>query len=246
MTMNEMIPPTLPTYAAKSDFVKTGESFLRSSISLCGLRADQRVLDLGCGVGRFAAAVTQFLDEHGSYDGLDVARESIDWCTRAISSRYANFRFHLIDAYNGKYNPSGTGEGAEVVFPFGDDAFDLVFANSLFTHLLQADVENYAREITRVMKPGGRTLLTFFILDDEAEALVRAGEARWSLRYRRGAAHVEKRNRPESVVAYEKHFVHTLFESCGLDVKILPGAWSGRADHHAAFGRKDIVIGRKQ
>jgi SAM-dependent methyltransferase len=244
--MNEMIPPTLPSYAAKSDFVKTGESFLRSSISLCGLRANERVLDLGCGVGRFAAALTQFLGENGSYDGLDVARESIEWCDRAVSSRNANFRFHLIDAYNGKYNPSGTGEAAEVVFPFADDAFDFVFANSLFTHLLQGDVENYAQEIARVMKSGGRMLLTFLILDGEAKARVRAGEATWSLRYRRGAAHVEKRNRPESVVAYGTHFVHSLFESCGLDVTVLHGAWSGRADHHGEFGKKDIVIGRKQ
>jgi hypothetical protein len=88
VTVNEMIPPTLPSYAAKSDFVKTGESFLRSSRRLCGLRPDDRVLDVGCGVGRFAAPLTQFLRENGSYDGLDVVPESIEWCVETISTRY--------------------------------------------------------------------------------------------------------------------------------------------------------------
>src|SRR5918994_7752231 len=161
MTVNEMIPPTLPNYAAKSDFVQTGESFLRSSRTLCGLRPRERVLDLGCGVGRFAVALTQYLDSHGAYDGVDVDRQSVEWCSNAISSRHSNFRFHLLDAYNGRYNPGSARDAAEVVFPFPDEAFDFVFANSLFTHLLQRDAENYAQEIARVMSPGGRLLLTF-------------------------------------------------------------------------------------
>jgi SAM-dependent methyltransferase len=232
MPVNEMIPSTLPTYAKQADFIKTGKSFLRSSISLGDLQPDEHVLDLGCGVGRFAVALTEFIRANGSYDGVDVARESIQWCVDAITPRYPNFQFHLLDAYNGRYNASGTGMAAEVVFPFEDGTFDFVFANSLFTHLLEDDVKNYAHEIARVTKPGGRMLVTIFLLDDEATALVRAGRGKWAVPHRVGVAHVEKKNRPESVVAYDEPFVRSLFESCGFELRILHGAWSGRGDHN--------------
>src|SRR4051794_26342926 len=56
-----------------------------------GLRRDEDVLDVGCGIGRTAIPLTEYLSEHGSYRGFDISRESIEWCSREITSRFPNF-----------------------------------------------------------------------------------------------------------------------------------------------------------
>jgi ubiquinone/menaquinone biosynthesis C-methylase UbiE len=54
-SVNELIPPreVLPPYAQESDFRSVGARF-RSVAVDHGLKPQGRVLDLGCGVGRFA------------------------------------------------------------------------------------------------------------------------------------------------------------------------------------------------
>ena len=44
----------------------------------------------------------------------------------------------------------------------------MAVAHSLFPYLLAEEFEHYAAEIARVLKPGGRLLATFFLLDEEA------------------------------------------------------------------------------
>ncbi len=258
--VQEMIPPRerLPGYARMGSFLQRGERFLHASISLCGLGPDERVLDVGCGFGRFAVPLTQYLDARGSYDGFDVDRDAIEWCRGAITSRYPRFRFHHADAYNGQYNREGTCPAADYAFPLADGVIDLVFANSLFTHLLQRDTEAYVREIARVLRPGGRAFITFFLLDDEASTLVVAGQAvrpfaddqppYWFPR-RLGPLRVENPERLEEAVAYDESFVRELFENAGLALTIHHGSWSGRPDHHGelsgryGLGRSfDIVV----
>ena len=51
-------------------------------------------------------------------------------------------------------------------FPCADNSFDLVFLTSVFTHMFAGDVENYLSEISRVLKPGGKCLITWFLLDE--------------------------------------------------------------------------------
>jgi SAM-dependent methyltransferase len=256
----EMIPPRerLPGYARTGGFLERGERFLQASISLCNLRPDEWVLDVGCGFGRFAVPLTQYLDARGSYDGVDVDRDAVEWCAGAITSRYPRFRFHHADAYNGQYNREGIRSAADYEFPLGDGVVDLVFANSLFTHLLQRDTEAYVREIARVLRPGGRSFLTFFLLDDEASALVAAGKAvrpfagerpPYSFRRQIGPLRVENPDRPEEAVAYDEPYVRELFESAGLTVAIHHGSWSGRPEQHGelsgrfGLGRSfDIVV----
>ena len=45
-------------------------------------RPGERVLDVGCGIGRMARPLAGYLTGDGSYDGFDVNREGIRWCTR--------------------------------------------------------------------------------------------------------------------------------------------------------------------
>jgi ubiquinone/menaquinone biosynthesis C-methylase UbiE len=55
-----------------------------SAISkMCGRlpmqKPDDRVLDVGCGIGRVALHFARFLGEHGRYDGFDAVRVGVDW-----------------------------------------------------------------------------------------------------------------------------------------------------------------------
>jgi len=49
-----------------------------------------------------------------------------------------------------------------------------VILSSAFTHTLSDEVSNYLSEIERVMKPGGRAMITFFLLNRQSLMLIEA------------------------------------------------------------------------
>ncbi len=145
---------------------KTGQEFLRYFIDLGGLKPDDAVLDVGCGRGRMAISLTQYLRRRGRYEGFDITSAHIDWCAEHVSRPYPNFRFALSDIFNAAYNPTGKTRASEYVFPYPDATFDLVFPTSPFSpSMLPGDLEHYVSEISRVTKKGGRCLATFFLLE---------------------------------------------------------------------------------
>ncbi len=129
----------------------------------CNLRPDEKVLEVGCGIGRIAIPLTQYLTS-GSYEGFDIVPHGIEWCQTKISPRYPNFHFFLADVHNKAYYPQGQHPASEYTFPFGDDSFDFVFLTSVFTHMLPKDLERYTAEIGRVLKPSGRWRIPTSIL----------------------------------------------------------------------------------
>jgi ubiquinone/menaquinone biosynthesis C-methylase UbiE len=46
------------------------------------IRKDSRVFDVGCGLGRLARVLTDFLSPDGAYYGIDANESSIDWCRK--------------------------------------------------------------------------------------------------------------------------------------------------------------------
>lgn len=139
--------------------------YLAYLILIVGLRREQAVLELGCGHGRTARGLLDYLRSPGRYVKLDVDRRSIDDARERIQARYPNFEFVRADVRNRHYNPSGAAEARSYRFPFEDATFDVVYAASLFTHLLPDETANYFREARRVIKPGGACLFSFFLLD---------------------------------------------------------------------------------
>lgn len=49
--------------------------------------------------------------------------------------------------------------------PFDSSTFDVVYLVSVFTHMLPNECQNYAREIIRVLRPGGRCAVSTLLLD---------------------------------------------------------------------------------
>jgi hypothetical protein len=58
-------------FVGPGDYRKTGEEFLGYFRSLGRLKPTDRVLDLGCGIGRMAVPLTRYLTT-GSYEGIDI------------------------------------------------------------------------------------------------------------------------------------------------------------------------------
>ncbi len=158
-------PPAESLFIGDGDFRAIGAEFLGHFVRVGGLRRTDRVLDIGCGIGRMAIPLTQYLDsESASYEGVDPVGEGVAWCARTITPAYPRFRFCQVDVAHALYNPGGQLAGREVVLPFADGSFDFVAMVSVTTHLPLAEVRAYGREVMLLLRPGGRLFLTAFLV----------------------------------------------------------------------------------
>jgi SAM-dependent methyltransferase len=227
-----------PTSAA--DFEAIGEHLRDVLLRRAGLKMAETVLDLGSGCGR---AARQFAGKfRGEYHGLDVVLPMVEWCRDTISSRHTNFHFHHADVGNALY-PGGKGDAARYEFPFPDATFDLVFAFSVFTHLLPAPAHRYASEIARVLRPGGRALLTFFLVNEDWRKLAAHGEAlEPPFPHALDGCRVAALEVPEAAVAYEQADAVTMIEPALRIEMISLGVWSKHTD---GWTWQDVILAAK-
>ena len=152
------VPPRRQTSIGGGDFKAIGEGFARRLVK-AGLKPDDCILDVGCGQGRMARPLVEYLTT-GRYEGFDVDLAAVQWC-RDNYADVGNFDFTHLNVFNRRYNPVGT-EGP-VTFPYTDGLFDAVLVTSVFTHMFENRIVNYLEEIARVMEPGGFALVTAFL-----------------------------------------------------------------------------------
>jgi SAM-dependent methyltransferase len=240
-------PLRMRTYVGPFGSIRTyriaGVDFLGYLEELCGLEPHHAVLDIGCGCGQVAAPLTGVLDAHGSYLGFDIAQELIRWCERHIARRHRQFRFTHADLYNMRYSTAASTQAADFTFPATDAVFDVVFAKSVFTHLLPPDTVRYVAETARVLRPSGRCLLTFFLVNDQSRSGIAAGRSNLPFQPSSDGTWVKDQAVPEVAIAYEEITVRRLLREHGLRVvePIRFGSWCGRADcYRGSF--QDLVI----
>lgn len=245
MSITEILmPPESLNFVGDGDFREIGSEFLRHFIELGGLKPNESVLDVGCGIGRMAAPLTRYLDKQGRYEGFDIVSDGIDWSVKNIGSRFSNFRFQFLDIYNRNYNPKGRLKAAEAKFPYPSESFDFVFLTSVFTHMLPDEVENYLSEIARVMKSNARCLITYFLLNHESLELIGSKKSKFGFGHQFGSYRLQDLNAPEAAVSYEENFVQGLYRRYGLKINepIRYGSWCGRSTFVSG---QDIVVARK-
>ena len=241
---NRFLPVPSPEriFVGDGGFLPVGVEFLTWFVRAGDLMPNERVLDLGCGIGRMALPLTQYLQD-GSYDGVDVSAEGIAWCTETIASRYERFRFHRLDLAHPIYNPGGAASTSAVRLPFDDGAFDFVFACSVLTHLDADEIRAYAHEIRRVMAPGARCLVTSFMLNRPAREGLLAG--RGVLPFDGAASDPEiyaDPANPTAAVAFDEDYLLAMFLAAGLKRRhpAIYGRWSGRSTPGESF--QDISV----
>jgi len=94
----------------------------------------RRILDVGCGTGTMLGYLAQF----GDAEGVDVDAEAVGYC-------------HARGLKHVSQSPADR-------LPFDSDTFDLVTALDVIEHI--DDDLGVLREVKRVLKPGGRLLVT--------------------------------------------------------------------------------------
>ena len=118
---------------------------------------DKRVLDVGCGKGRFARVLLQ-RNPASFICGLDISEEMLA-CVPA---------------------PICTVSGSMTELPFADSAFDCVYATESLEHAVEIDRAVW--EMCRVLKPGGKLA----IIDKNAEHWGRFKTPAWERWFHRG------------------------------------------------------------
>jgi len=120
-------------------FLRSGRAAYDAIAAHVDLERAGDVLDFGCGCGR----VTRYFNQHaGRVAGSDVNDDAVAWCRDNL--RFAQFET------NGLAPP----------LAFVDATFDVVYALSVFTHLTGDLQLAWRDELRRVLRPGGRLLIT--------------------------------------------------------------------------------------
>jgi SAM-dependent methyltransferase len=221
--------------------------YLPSIAALAGVTPNDTILDVGCGPGRLTWELVTFLSPSGTYHGIEVQRDLVEDLERRFG-RMPNFHFHHADLANSEYNGGGAANAETYRFPLEDASIDLVVLRSIVTHLVPAEVDNYLSEIARVLRPGGRSYITWFLLDDESRPAVERppGEPLHPLfRVDRGDYWVRSDENPAAAVAFEEEWVRAAYERHSMPIlePIHHGGWSGRPGRFDQ--RQDVVVAER-
>ncbi len=239
-----LTPPKGMIFTGSGDFRKQGREMTELFKRLGGLQPRHRVLDIGSGIGRIAAGLTEYLDAKGSYEGFDVMERGVLWCQKNITKRFPNFNFLYTPLKNDLYRNDGAA-AENFRFPYADDEFDFVILTSVFTHMMPEEVKHYLSEIERVMRSGGICFATFFILDETSERGMKEVKG-FDFPYDYGHYRLMDDKVKAANIAFKKEYLQEeLIAANNLKLKNLHlGWWSGRGrDKCESF--QDIAIIKK-
>lgn len=107
-----------------------------------GLPKDGYLIDVGCGSGRLAFPLSDYLT--GRYLGIDIVPELVKYARQLVPR--PNWRFEVAPGLS---------------IPERDHTADMICFFSVFTHLLHEQSYLYLQEAARVVKPEGKIVFSF-------------------------------------------------------------------------------------
>lgn len=237
---NEALPAPSPenVFVGDGDYRAIGLEYLGHYVRIGGLKPTDRVLDIGCGIGRMAVPLTQYLDPNTAfYEGIDPVNEGIQWCVQNIASAYSNFRFCRVDIAHELYNPGGAISGDKVVLPFPNAHFDFATMVSVATHLPANEIAAYASEIMRLLVPGGRLFLTAFLVGTDDPSRPNARPA--FLKGEAPGTWIADPAAPLGAIGFDDGIVQDILRKSGLVIeRVSLGHWRGIESAHY----QDVII----
>ncbi len=197
-----------PEFKDDTFFLASGRREAQRLIEKCGVTSESSILDVGCGVGRLPIGILSHMENPPQYWGIDVDKDSINWCARYIARDQSRFHFERVNVLNRRYNPDGRMFGDGFHLPHADCAFGVIYLYSVFSHMMPEDIKAHLCEFRRLLEPAGRIFLTAFVEEGVPQVMENPPGYRmnWS-----GALHC---------VRYEKEFFESLVASAGFEVRI--------------------------
>ncbi len=217
---------TIHNDGSTQDFRTSGDAILAELVRYGGLKPTDRVLDIGCGNGRIARPLVQFLAADAGYLGFDLSKVAVEGCRRRYGGD-PRFAFHHADLANSEYNRAGLQAQEAFDFPTAGASIDFAFAISVLTHMEIEAIGRYAVELARVLAPGGRAFLTLFLLDQARRDEIEAGHAGLPFKPLDAVSMVVDAQAKESAIAHDEAVVRDLFVKAGLTVReVRRGTWA--------------------
>jgi ubiquinone/menaquinone biosynthesis C-methylase UbiE len=126
---------------------------VRALIGRAELQPGERILDLGTGTGAVAEQAAEKVSAAGQVLGVDISPEMLTLARKRIAARnFSNVSFR---------------EGRGEAIPADTDYFDVILSSLTLMYVINRSAA--AREIARVLRPGGRLIATVWGSPDECD-----------------------------------------------------------------------------
>jgi ubiquinone/menaquinone biosynthesis C-methylase UbiE len=123
----------------------TESKAVRRALQLAEIADGESILEVAVGTGYVFERIVS-INESGRNDGIDLSPAMLERAIKRLRlKRFSNYSLKVADAYS---------------LPYQDETFDLVINNYMFDLLPEEDFHLVLNEFKRVLKAGGRMVIT--------------------------------------------------------------------------------------